>query len=195
MRRIHHIKIPQMIKKPFTEEDIEILRDSCKKNIRNKAMINLFISSGIRVGELVKLNRENINLKDRSFIVMGKGGKEREVYFDTKTKIQLEEYISSRKDNNEALFVTERFYKKESTVRRLTINAVESCLRKIGKKTHIEHVHPHRFRRTMATIALDKGMPIEQVQCILGHSKIDTTLEYAKVQQKNVKASHQKFIS
>lgn len=193
MKRIHRIKTSQTVKEAFAEEEIETIRGACSTNVRNAAIIDMLISSGIRVGELVRLNRDSINFSERSCIVFGKGNKEREVYFDVRTKLEIESYLNTRKDLNPALFVTERNYKTQGC-RRLGINAVETLVRNIGKRKNIMKVHPHRFRRTMATRAIDKGMPIEQVQTLLGHSQITTTLRYALVQQKNVKNSHRKFI-
>ena len=170
-------------------KEIEQLRDSCKEK-RDLAIIDLLYSTGIRVGELVNLNIDDIDLEGRECIVYGKGDKERRVYFDAKAKVHLKEYIDERKDDNRALFVT-----LDSPYDRLKISGVEIRLRKLGKELNLERIHPHKFRRSMATRAIDKGMPIEQVQKILGHSQIDTTMQYAMVNQNNVKTSHQKFMS
>ena len=194
MKRIHRIKTPIIIKAAFSEEQIEVIRKTDAQNTRNLAIIDILLSSGIRVSELVKLNRSSINLNSRTCIVFGKGAKQREIYFDVRTKIELENYLKTRKDKNRALFVTERKKTKHGAFSRLSVNSVEKMIREIGVKTEIENVHPHRFRRTMATRAIDKGMPIEQVQVLLGHTKIDTTLRYANVQQANVRYSHQKYI-
>ncbi|MDK2828902.1 MAG: hypothetical protein PWP67_1715 [Clostridium butyricum] len=189
VRRIHKVKADKIIKEAFTDENVEILRDNCEC-LRDLAIVDILNSTGMRVGELVKLNRNDINFNDRQCIVFGKGNSEREVYFDAKTKIHLLNYLESRTDTNSALFVTT---KKPNN--RLTIGGVQFILRKLGKKANVEKVHPHRFRRTLATVAIDKGMPIEQVQKLLGHVKIDTTMHYAIVNQSNVKISHKKFIS
>ncbi len=189
MRRIHKIKTKKTVKNIISDEEIERLRDSCD-NIRDTAMVDLLYSTGIRVGELVRLNREDINFSERECVVFGKGDKERRVYFDAKAKIHLEEYLQSRTDTNPALFVT-----LDQPYDRLKISGVEIRLRQLGRKLKIEKIHPHKFRRTMATRAIDKGMPIEQVQKILGHSQIDTTMRYAIVNQNNVKASHRKYIA
>ena len=188
VRRIHKVKATQFVKETLTDENLEKLRDQCT-HPRDLAIIDLLISTGIRVGELVKLNRADINFTERECIVLGKGDKERMVYFDAKTKIHLQQYLESRKDNNPALFVT-----LQSPWNRLSIAGVERFLSKLGKTSNVRHVHPHKFRRTLATMAIEKGMPIEQVQKLLGHSKIDTTLHYAIVNQTNVKLSHQKYI-
>ena len=189
MRRIHKIKTQKTVKNIISDEEIEKLRDNCK-NIRDTAMIDLLYSTGIRVGELVKLNIEDIDFSERECVVFGKGDKERRVYFDAKSKIHLKNYIESRKDNNPALFVT-----LNAPYDRLKISGGEIRIRELGRMLNLEKVHPHKFRRTMATRAIDKGMPIEQVQKILGHSQIDTTMQYAIVNQNNVKASHRKYIA
>ena len=189
MRRIHKIKTKKAVKNVITDEEIEKLRDNCK-NLRDTAMIDLLYSTGIRVGELVKLNIEDINFSERECIVFGKGDKERKVYFDAKSKIHLKNYIDSRKDNNPELFVT-----LNAPYDRLKISGVEIRIRELGRLLNLEKIHPHKFRRTMATRAIDKGMPIEQVQKILGHSQIDTTMQYAIVNQNNVKASHRRYIA
>ena len=143
----------------------------------------------MRVGELVNLNINDLNFEERSCIVYGKGNKQREVYFDARTKIHLMQYLNIRRDDNCALFVSER-----KPHQRLSISGVELLVRKIGKNTLINRVYPHKFRRTLATVAIDKGMPIEQVQKLLGHVKIETTMHYAMVNQNNVKLSHRKYI-
>ena len=188
VRRIHKVKTGAQVKETLSDENLETLRDNCT-HIRDLAIIDMLSSTGIRVGELVKLNREDINFSERECIVFGKGNKERMVYFNARTKIHLQEYLSSRKDRNKALFVS---LAKPHT--RLGISGVECRLRKIGRTCKISRVHPHKFRRTLATMAIDKGMPVEQVQKLLGHVKIDTTMHYAMVNQTNVKLSHRKFL-
>ena len=188
VRRIHKIKTNKTVKETYTDEALEIMRDSCT-NLRDLAMIDLLASTGMRVGELVHLNIADIDFENRECIVFGKGNKERPVYFDARTKIHLKNYILSRTDDNPALFVS--LLKPHN---RLEISGVEIRLRELGRKLGFEKVHPHKFRRTLATRAIDKGMPIEQVQRLLGHSKIDTTMEYAMVNQNNVKLSHRKYI-
>ena len=189
MKRIHKIKTKKVVKNTISDEAIEKLRDGCKTT-RDKAIIDLLYSTGMRVGELVNLNIDDIDLEGRECVVYGKGDKERRVYFDAKSKVHLKEYIDSRADDNPALFVT-----LNAPFKRLKISGVEIRLRELGRELKVERIHPHKFRRTMATRAIDKGMPIEQVQKILGHSQIDTTMQYAMVNQNNVKASHQKYIS
>lgn len=189
MRRIHKIKTKQPVKEIISDEMIELLRDNCGC-VRDLAMIDLLYSTGIRVGELVGLNKSDINFEERECIVYGKGDKERKVYFDAKAKLHLQSYLRSRTDNNPALFVT-----LDAPFERLKISGVEIRVRELGRKLNIEKIHPHKFRRTMATRAIDKGMPIEQVQKILGHSQIDTTMQYAIVNQNNVKTSHRKYIA
>ena len=189
IRRIHRIKTPTTVKEVLTDENLEKLRDECE-NIRDLSLIELLISTGMRVGELVNLNISNLNFEDRSCIVLGKGNKEREVYFDAKTKLHLKEYISKRSDNNDALFVSLR-----EPHQRLSISGIELIVRNLGVNTNINKVHPHKFRRTLATMAIDKGMPVEQVQKLLGHVKIETTMHYAMVNQSNVKISHRRYIA
>jgi len=189
MKRIHKIKTKTVVKNVISDEGIEKLRDNCKEK-RDLAIIDLLYSTGIRVGELVNLNIDDIDLEGRECVVYGKGDKERRVYFDAKAKVHLKEYLDDRKDHNEALFVT-----LDAPYDRLKISGVEIRLRKLGRLLELDKIHPHKFRRSMATRAIDKGMPIEQVQKILGHSQIDTTMQYAMVNQSNVKSSHQKYMS
>ena len=188
VRRIHKVRTDTLVKETITDEQLEQLRDSCTE-IRDLALIDLLASTGMRVGELVRMNRNDLNFHERQCIVFGKGNKEREVYFNARTKIHLQQYLDSRTDTNPALFVS-----LSKPYNRLTISGVEVRLRTIGNSIGLNKIHPHKFRRTLATMAIDKGMPIEQVQCILGHVKIDTTLHYAKVNQINVKMSHRKYI-
>lgn len=188
VRRIHKIKTNVLVKDVLSDEELENLRDNCDE-IRDLAIIDLLSSTGIRIGELIKLNREDINFQERQCVVFGKGNKERTVYFNARTKIHLQKYLSTRDDNNSALFVS-----LHSPHNRMSINGIEYRLKELGKKLNIAKVHPHKFRRTLATMAIDKGMPIEQVQCLLGHVRIDTTLHYAMVNQNNVKMAHRKFI-
>lgn len=188
VRRIHKVKTGSLVKEVLSDENLEILRDNCS-NIRDLAIIDLLSSTGIRVGELVKINRDDIDFHERECVVFGKGNKEREVYFNARTKIHLKQYLESRTDDNPALFVS-----LHSPYQRLKISGVELRLRQLGRKVAINKVHPHKFRRTLATMAIDKGMPIEQVQKLLGHVKIDTTMHYAMVNQNNVKISHRRYI-
>lgn len=187
-RRIHKVKAALTIKGTYTDEALEKMRDSCEEP-RDLALIDMLASTGMRVGELVLLNRDDINFEERECVVFGKGSKERMVYFDARTKIHLQNYLQERTDDNPALFVSLR-----APHERLQICGVERRLRELGKKLDIEKVHPHKFRRTLATMAIDKGMPIEQLQQLLGHKRIDTTLQYAMVKQSNVKLAHRKYI-
>lgn len=189
MKRIHKIKTVQPVKEIISDELIERLRDACLCK-RDLAMVDLLYSTGIRVGELVRLNIADISFEERECVVFGKGDKERKVYFDAKAKLHLQNYLNERTDNNPALFVT-----LDAPHERLKISGVEIRIRKLGRSINVEKIHPHKFRRTMATRAIDKGMPIEQVQKILGHSQIDTTMQYAMVNQSNVKNAHRKYIA
>ena len=188
VRRIHKVKCANMIKETFSDEALEILRDTCT-SLRNLAIIELLASAGIRVGELVLLNRQDINFNERSCVVFGKGDKQREVYFDARTKLHLRQYLDLRTDSNEALFVS-----LKAPFNRLQISGVEKAMRRLGELAEVKKVHPHKFRRTLATMAIDKGMPIEQVQNLLGHKNINTTMQYAMVNTANVKNSHRKII-
>lgn len=188
VRRIHKVKASKTIKETYTDENLEVMRDNCVE-LRDLAMIDLLSSTGMRVGEMVLLNRDDINFTERECVVFGKGDKERMVYFDARTKLHLQNYLESRTDENPALFVTLR-----APHNRLKIGSIELRLRELGKRLGINRVHPHKFRRTLATMAIDKGMPIEQLQRLLGHQRIDTTLQYAMVKQSNVKLAHRKYI-
>lgn len=188
VRRIHKVKVGKTVKETYTDEALEQMRDHCS-NVRDIALIDLLASTGMRVGELVRLNKNDIDYQNRECIVTGKGDKQRKVYFDARTKIHLQKYINSRTDTNAALFVS-----LLAPNERLQISGVEKRLRRLGRELNIPKVHPHKFRRTLATMAIDKGMPIEQVQHLLGHQSLDTTLQYAMVNQNNVKLSHHKFI-
>lgn len=188
VRRIHRIKSGSTIKETYTDEQLETRRDNCG-NLRDLALIDILASTGMRVGELVLLNKEDISFDERECIVFGKGDKERMVYFDARTKIHLQNYLNSRVDTNNALFVS-----LKAPYDRMKIGGIEVRLRELGKRLNIDKVHPHKFRRTLATVAIDKGMPIEQLQKLLGHQRIDTTLQYAMVKQSNVKNAHRKYI-
>ena len=188
VRRIHKVKTASSIKETYSDEDLEKMRDNCEE-LRDLAMIDMLASTGMRVGEMVLLNRNDINYAERECVVFGKGDKERIVYFDARAKLHLQEYLDSRTDENPALFVSLR-----APYKRIQIGGIEHRLREMGKQLNIPKVHPHKFRRTLATIAIDKGMPIEQLQRLLGHQRIDTTLQYAMVKQSNVKTAHRKYI-
>ena len=188
VRRIHKVKTCKTVKETYSDEALELMRDH-SEGIRDLAIIDMLASTGIRVGELVKLNRSDVDFENRECIVLGKGNKQRRVYFDARTKIHLQNYLRSRTDDNEALFVS-----LQKPFNRLLISGVEIRLRELGKKLELTKVHPHKFRRTLATMAIDKGMPIEQVQQLLGHQSVDTTLQYAMVNQNNVKLSHHRYI-
>lgn len=188
VRRIHKVRTAATIKETYSDEALELMRDNCD-NLRDLALIDILSSTGMRVGELVRLNRSDINFEERECVVFGKGSKERMVYFDAQTKIHLQNYLLSRKDDEKALFVG-----LKAPYKRLSIAAVEVRVRELGKRLNIPKVHPHKFRRTLATRAIDKGMPIEQLQHLLGHERIDTTLQYAMVKQSNVKIAHRKYI-
>ena len=188
IRRIHKVKSAATIKETYSDESLEKMRDNCE-SLRDLAIVDMLSSTGMRVGEMVRLNRDDICFDERECVVFGKGDKERIVYFDARTKIHLQNYLQSRADSNPALFVSLR-----SPHKRLTVGGIELRLRELGKRLDIPKVHPHKFRRTLATMAIDKGMPIEQLQHLLGHQRIDTTMHYAMVKQSNVKLAHKKYI-
>lgn len=189
IRRIHKVKTPKTVKETYSDEELEKLRDHCDQ-VRDLALVDLLASTGMRVGELVRLKRTDIDFQERECVVLGKGNKSRTVYFDARTKLHLSLYLSQRMDENSSLFVS-----LKAPYKALSIGAVESRLRSLGEQIGLSKVHPHKFRRTLATVAIDKGMPIEQVQQLLGHQKIDTTLQYAMVKQENVKQSHRRCIA
>lgn len=189
IRRIHKIRTKKVVKEIISDENLERLRDGCSRK-RDLAIIDLLISTGMRVGELVNLDIGDLDFEERECIVYGKGDKERKVYFDARTKLHLQDYLESRMDTDPALFVS-----LNTPFQRLQISGVETRLRELGRQLGIMNIHPHKFRRTMATKAIDKGMPIEQVQKLLGHQQIDTTMHYAMVNQSNVKSSHRKYIA
>lgn len=189
VRRIHKVKTGQTVKDTYTDEALELMRDY-SNSLRDLAIIDLLASTGMRVGEMVRLDRNDIDFENRECIVFGKGEKERPVYFDARAKIHIQSYLKTRTDSNPALFVS-----LSRPHNRLEISGVEIRLRELGRQLNIPKVHPHKFRRTLATRAIDKGMPIEQVQKLLGHQKIDTTLNYAMVNQNNVKMSHSKYLA
>jgi len=188
IRRIHKVKSAATIKETYSDESLEKMRDNCE-SMRDLAMIDMLSSTGMRVGEMVRLNRDDICFDERECVVFGKGDKERIVYFDARAKIHLQNYLQSRTDSDPALFVSLR-----SPHKRLTVGGIEVRFRELGKRLDIPKVHPHKFRRTLATMAIDKGMPIEQLQHLLGHQRIDTTMHYAMVKQSNVKLAHKKYI-
>lgn len=188
VRRIHKVKTPNNIKETYSDEELEKLRDNCTE-IRDLALIDLLASTGMRVGELVRLNRDDIDFEERECVVLGKGNKERIVYFDARSKLHLKNYLLSRSDDNSALFVSLKKPQK-----RMSIGGIENRIRQLGREIGITKAHPHKFRRTLATNAIDKGMPIEQLQKLLGHERIDTTLRYAMVKQTNVKIAHRRYV-
>lgn len=188
VRRIHKVKTVSNIKETYTDEELELMRDNCVE-LRDLAIVDMLASTGMRIGEMVLLNRNDLNFNERECVVLGKGSKERIVYFDARTKLHLQEYLKSRVDDDPALFVA-----LKAPYKRIKIGGIEHRLRELGKSLKISRVHPHKFRRTLATMAIDKGMPIEQLQQLLGHQRIDTTLQYAMVKQSNVKIAHKKYI-
>lgn len=188
VRRIHKVKAPEVVRETISDEEMEKLREACE-NKRDLAIVDLLASTGMRVGELVRLSIADLNLIERECLVTGKGNKQRKAYFDARTKLHLESYLNTRTDDNPALFISLGGHQK-----RLRVGGVELRLRNLGNKLDLSRIHPHKFRRTLATNAIDKGMPIEQVQKLLGHARIDTTMHYALVNQNNVKLSHRRYL-
>lgn len=190
--KINKIKDKKKVKQPFTPREIELLRREFgrypKTRARDLAMFELLLSSGIRVGELCGLNRSDVDLQECSMVVLGKGNKQRECYFNIKAQTALELYLETRMDNNPALFVS---FKKP--YERLGINGVERRIRLAGYNVGVK-AHPHKFRRTMATSLLNKGVPIEQVKTLLGHSNLDTTTIYAMVDEEQLNWNHKKLL-
>lgn len=194
MKRVDKIKVEKKVKKPFTEEEMEKLRTFAKTD-RDKAIIEFLYSTGCRVSEMVALNRDDIDYDNREVTVLGKGNKQRKVFLSYRCIAALQTYQSKRLDKDPALFVStpsNRFPFRES--QRLLASGVEIMVRTTGKRAGIDKAHPHRIRRTAATFALRRGMPIEQVSKMLGHEDLKTTTIYANSTLDEVKASHDKFI-
>ena len=183
------IKYRQTVKKPLSPEELEKV-GCAREQERDLAIVEFLYSSAVRVSELTRLNREDIRWKSDDVMVLGKGNKEREVYLNARAHLHLRQYLDSRTDNNPALFVTAR-----APHERLTRAGVEYIITELGRAAGVENVHPHRFRRTAATDLLRMGMPIEQVQELLGHVKIETTRIYCTVTREQVRASHRRYMS
>lgn len=187
MRRIKAIKQQKVIKEPFSDVEMEKIRESTE-SLRDRALIEFLYSTGCRVSEVVGLDKSNVDFIHNSVVVNGKGNKQREVYISDTAMYWIEKYLHSREDDSPALFSGKR-------TPRIQKAGIEETLRRIGRKSGVENVHPHRFRRTVATNLINRGMPVQEVQQILGHSKLDTTMIYCKVDKKNIQASHRKFIA
>ena len=189
MRNIPPFKIEKKIKKPFSDEERELLLMNAK-HIRDKAMMEFFYSTCVRVSELAAINIADIRFSERDLVVYGKGAKERIAYINSRALVYLEMYLKSRTDNNPALFVS-----LNSPHNRLTKSGIELAIRRAGRRAGVANAHPHRFRRTGATNASNRGMPIEEVATLLGHEKLDTTRRYCTVKQQSVKYHHEKYLS
>ena len=183
------IKYRQEIKRPFSSEEMEKVRCACEQE-RDLAIVEFLYSSAVRVSELCQLNRDEICWESNDVLVLGKGNKEREVYLNARAHLHLRKYLESRTDGNPALFVSSK-----SPHKRLTRSGVRNILKAIGEKAGVEKVHPHRFRRTSATDLLRMGMPIEQVQELLGHTKIETTRIYCTITKEQVRTSHRRYMA
>ena len=185
---VNKIRADKIIKNPYSDEEMELMREAAN-NLREKAIIEVLYSTGMRIGELEKINKDDIDFVNGKAIVFGKGAKEREVYFNVKAQLALKKYLENRNDTNEALFVG-----LQSPYNRLKVSTYEKILRELGGRCGV-HCHPHRFRRTCATILLNKGMPIQEVSKVLGHAKLETTLIYCEINQQSVAANHKKYMN
>lgn len=191
VKKVGLLKLEKTIKKPYSAADMEALRTSCS-TLRDRALVEFLYSTGVRVSELVALNVGDIEMGRQELIVYGKGSKERKTYLTDSAKFYLRRYLQTRAAeegiNGRPLFVT-----LDNPHDRLTVAGVQYMLRQLGRRAGVENVHPHRFRRTIATDLLSRGMPIEQVKEFLGHEKLDTTMIYCTVKEDSVRASHKKY--
>lgn len=186
---IDSIKCQKKIKKPLSAEEVELIRSSCESE-RDLAIIECLYSTAVRASELLQLNRSDISFAKNDIIVLGKGNKERITYLNARAHIHLKNYLNSRTDNNPALFVSSKLPHT-----RLTRRGLEDIIKRISTNANVEKVHPHRFRRTSATDLLNAGMPIEQVQELLGHKSIGTTRIYCTVSQEAVRHNHKRYMN
>lgn len=189
MSLVEDIKVEKTIKKPFTDEERERMFRACT-NLRDKVLLEFLYSTAVRVSELARLNVEDVKTGTKELIVYGKGAKERHVYLNDRANMYLKEYLESRDDNNHALFVS-----IISPHNRMTKSGIEDAIRRIGRRAGVKNAHPHRFRRTAATNALNRGMNVQEVAELLGHTKLETTMRYCTVNQESVKYHHTKFLS
>ena len=176
------IRIKKKVRLPFSGSEIERLKEKCECS-RDKAIIGFLYATGCRISEVCGLNRGDIDFTNRQCVVIGKGDKERTVYMDDVSTMLLQRYLKSRIDDCEALFIGKG-------TERMTPGGIRTMLKKLALKANVENVHPHRFRRTLATTLIKHGMSIEEVAQILGHEKIDTTMKYIYIDQSNVKNSY-----
>lgn len=189
MTLVEDVKIESTIRRPYTDEEREMMLRECN-NIRDKAMLEFLYSTAIRVSELARLNKEDVRFSSKDLIVYGKGAKERRVYINDRTNMYLREYLQSRSDDNPALFVG-----LADPHRRLTKGGIEDIIRRIGRRAGVEKAHPHRFRRTALTNALNRGMPLQEAMILAGHAKPETTMRYCTVDQEAVQYHHKKHLS
>ncbi len=190
VKKVGLLKLEKVIKKPFLSEEMEALRINCME-LRDRALIEFLYSTGVRVSELAALNVCDVEIGKQELIVYGKGSKERKTYLTDGAKFHLQRYLQIRKQEGleeQPLFVT-----LDKPHNRLTVAGIQYMLRQLGERAKVKNVHPHRFRRTVATDLLSRGMPIEQVKEFLGHEKLDTTMIYCSVKEENVQASHRKY--
>ena len=186
---VEDIKVDQIIKKPFTDEEREKMFRACN-SLRDKAMLEFLYSTAVRVSEFTRINRDDIRFGNKTLIVYGKGGKERRVYLNERTHMYLKEYLQSRTDDNPALFVSVRL-----PYERMTKAGVEDAIRRIGRKAGVKKAHPHRFRRTSITNAINRGMPMQEAMIFAGHAKPETTMRYCTVDHESVQYHHKKYLS
>lgn len=182
---LNSIKSTKKVRKPYTSVDIEKLKECCENN-RDKAIISILLSTGCRISEICGLNRNDINFVTKEIVVFGKGRKERTVFIDDVTVMQIKRYLMERTDDKEALFIG-----KHSE--RLTSGGIRKMLHKIAEKANVDNVHPHRFRRTLATSLIDHGMAIQEVAAILGHDKLDTTMKYVYIDKSSMHDSYRRY--
>ena len=204
MLRVEKIKLRKKLEEPLTEEQMEELRHHARTK-RELALIEFLYSTGCRISEVVSLNRDDVDLDNREANVLGKGRKWRKVYLTHRAKYALADYLNSRTDKSEALFgydfsLVPEYLRQKNVVMnqtgeegRLSKAAAADLIRRLGLRAGIK-VHPHLFRKTMATISLQKGMPIDQVRMMLGHESIQTTTIYAQTNTSEVKAAHDRYV-
>lgn len=182
---ISPIKVQKKVKPSYSQMEVERMRLSGLSK-RDAALINFMLSTACRISEVIGINRDDLDFQNGEVKVLGKGNKERKVYLDEISSIMLKEYLASRDDDNPAVFINR-------LGNRITPGGVRNMLVKVSKKTGVENIHPHRFRRTQITTLLNRGMPIQNVAIIAGHAKIDTTMKYYYACEANIKADFKKY--
>ncbi len=207
MAKIEPIKKEKIQKEAFTEDEVELIRAACASEME-AAIVEVLLSTGCRVGELVKMERQDIT--GETILVHGKGRKDRFVYLNARARIALGKYMSERSDEVKYIFpksINATSSQKMKKVRRewfkhadliadgvRDVSGIEKTIKEIGRRAKVDNVHPHRFRRTCATLALRRGMPIEQVSKMLGHEQLSTTQIYLDLSEEEVKQTHRKYV-